>query len=144
MTEASTLDLTELTADIVAAYVTHNAVSPDNIPGLLKSVHAALAALSGATPAASAEAPLNPPVSIRKSVTDEALISLEDGQPYVSLKRHLAVRGLTPEEYRAKWGLPADYPMVAPAYSRARSEMAKTIGLGRKPGDKRNGRAKKK
>ena len=73
---------------------------------------------------------LVPPVSIRKSVTDEYLISLEDGKQYQSLKRHLAKRGLTPDEYRAKWGLPHDYPMTAPGYSARRSELAKSIGLG--------------
>ncbi len=73
---------------------------------------------------------LVPPVSIKKSITDEYLVSMEDGKHYRSLKRHLSVRGMTPDEYRAKWGLPRDYPMVAPAYAKARSELAKSFGLG--------------
>ncbi len=99
------------------------------------SVYAALGRLGIAAPVEAPTARPTPPVSIKKSITDDYLVSLEDGQRYKSLKRHLSKRGLTPDEYRAKWGLPRDYPMVAPAYGRARSELAKVIGLGRRGGD---------
>ncbi len=122
--------LIEMTAEVVAAYVTRNHVQAADMPGLIASVHQSLAGM-GSTPApvGEAEKPV-PPVSIRKSLTDDYLISLEDGKQYQSLKRHLSKRGLTPAEYRTKWGLPTDYPMVAPAYARKRSELAKSIGLG--------------
>ena len=122
--------LIEMTAEVVAAYVTRNHVQAADMPGLIASVHQSLVGM-GSTPAPvqEAEKPV-PPVSIRKSVTDDYLISLEDGKQYQSLKRHLSKHGLTPTEYRTKWSLPADYPMVAPAYARKRSELAKSIGLG--------------
>ena len=128
----------ELTAEIVSAYVSNNAVSRADLAGVVEGIATALARL-GKSPEPE---PLTPPVSIRKSVTPDFLISLEDGKRYKSLKRHLGVRGLTPEEYRAKWNLPADYPMVAPNYAAARSALAKSLGLGRKPAPKAKGRRK--
>lgn len=109
---------------------------------MVGSVAAALAGLR--TPAQPEKPVLVPPVSIKKSVTPDYLISLEDGKRYKSMKRHLSVRGMTPDEYREKWGLPHDYPMVAPNYAAARSEMAKTMGLGRRQETKApSGRRKK-
>lgn len=125
-------DLVELSADIVSAYVSNNPVSPNGISELLASVYGALKGLGGPVEQPSPEPP-KPPVAIKKSITPDHLVSLEDGKPYKSLKRHLAVRGLTPDQYRAKWGLPVDYPTVAPSYAEARSKLAKEIGLGRKP-----------
>ncbi|MGY2048885.1 MucR family transcriptional regulator [Methylobacterium sp. JK268] len=123
-----------LTASIVAAYVANNPVPSAALPELIASVHASLAKL-GAPQEPVAE-PLVPPVPIKKTVTPDHIISLEDGKPYKSLKRHLSGRGLTPEQYRTKWGLPVDYPMVAANYAAQRSELAKSIGLGRKPADR--------
>lgn len=125
----SLADVVHLTADLVAAYVEHNSVRAEDLPGLIGSVHSALSGLNGAEP--EPEAALTPPVSIKKSITPEHLISLEDGKRYKSLKRHLSGRGLTPEQYRTKWSLPSSYPMVAPNYSKQRSELAKSLGLGR-------------
>ncbi len=122
--------LIEMTAEVVAAYVTKNHVRAAELPDLISTIHASLAGMGSSPEAAPEPAKLVPPVSIKKSVTDDYLISLEDGKQYQSLKRHLAGRGLTPAEYRTKWGLPADYPMVSPAYSRQRTELAKSIGLG--------------
>ena len=123
-------DLTALTSELVAAYVAKNSVPVGELPNLIRSVHRSLFRL-GAPPAV--EAPPVPAVPIRKSVTDEYIVSLEDGRKFKSLKRYLATsHGMTPAEYRAKWGLPPDYPMVAPAYAAKRSALAKTIGLGRK------------
>lgn len=132
MAEEQQADLVELSADIVSAYVSNDPVSPAGISELLASVFTALKGLSGPTEQPSPD-PRKPPVSIKKSITPDHIVSLEDGKPYKSLKRHLAVRGLTPAEYRTKWGLPADYPMVAPNYAEARSQLAKQIGLGRRP-----------
>ena len=123
-------DYTTLSADIVSAYVTKNSVRPSDLPDLIASVHSALQSLSA--PRQAAPEKLEPPVSIKKSITPDYLISLEDGKGYKSLKRHLTGRGLTPEQYREKWGLPRDYPMVAPNYAKRRSELAKTMGLGQK------------
>lgn len=135
---ASDIDLktVEHSAEIVAAYVTHNALSPSDLPVLLRSVHSALTAIGSAT-AASAEPTLpergDPAVSIKKSIAPDYLICLEDGLKFKSLKRHLrSAFNMTPDQYRARWKLPPDYPMVAPAYSAQRSAMAKSIGLGRK------------
>lgn len=122
------VDFVELTADIVSSYVTHNSVQSGDLAGLIASVHAALQGL-GTTKQPEAERP-QPAVPIRKSVTPDFLISLEDGKPYKTLKRHLAKLGLTPEEYREKWGLARDYPMVAANYAQRRSELAKGLGLG--------------
>ncbi len=123
-------ELPGLTAEIVASYVANNTVHVSDLPNVISSVHAALTNLG--QPKASEPEKLTPPVSIRKSIGDDFLISMEDGRRYKSLKRHLAGRGLTPQQYRHKWGLPSDYPMVAPAYARQRSELAKALGLGRK------------
>ncbi|MEH3146187.1 MAG: MucR family transcriptional regulator [Methylobacterium frigidaeris] len=117
-----------LTADIVSAYVSKNSVPVADLPGLLSAVHGALRGL--VTPPEPEPEKLTPPVPIRKTVTPDHIISLEDGKPYKSLKRHLAGRGLTPDQYRQKWGLPHDYPMVAASYAAQRSELAKSIGLG--------------
>jgi predicted transcriptional regulator len=122
-------DKVTLSAEIVAAYVTHNSVTLSGLPALIESVHLALTNLGGVTATPKAE-PLVPAVSVRKSITPEYLICLDDGKKFKSLKRHLGSLGLTPEQYRTKWGLPASYPMVAPAYAAKRSELAKAIGLG--------------
>jgi predicted transcriptional regulator len=131
--EQTTTDqnVVELTADVVAAFISNNSISATDLPGLIASIHTAITGLSAAAPAPEAEKPV-PAVPIKKSVTPDYIISLEDGRQYKSLKRHLSGRGLTPAEYRTKWGLPHDYPMVAPNYAAQRSEMAKAIGLGRK------------
>ena len=123
--------LADLTAEIVSAFVSHNSVQTTALPDLISAVHAALSGLN-APPEPVADKP-TPAVSIRKSITPDHLISLEDGKSYKSLKRHLSGRGLTPADYRQKWGLPSDYPMVAPNYAKQRSELAKSLGLGRKP-----------
>lgn len=125
-------DLIELSTEIVSAYVSHNAVSPGDLPKLIAEVHGALRALqSNEVPAPVEE--LKPAVPVRKSVTNDYIICLEDGKKFKSLKRHLRTHyNLSPEEYREKWGLPADYPMVAPSYSATRSQLAKDNGLGRK------------
>jgi predicted transcriptional regulator len=120
-----------LTADVVAAYVSNNSISATDLPGLIASIHTAITALSAPAPEPEAEKPV-PAVAIKKSVTPDYIISLEDGRQYKSLKRHLTGRGLTPAEYRTKWGLPHDYPMVAASYAAQRSALAKAIGLGRK------------
>ena len=123
----------ELAADIVSAYVANNNVQRGELAELIASVHMALTKLGGAAEAVPVAAPLVPAVSIRKSVTPDAIICLEDGKSFKSLKRHLSSKyDLTPEQYRTKWGLPPDYPMVAPAYAEARSALAKSMGLGRK------------
>jgi len=120
----------ELCADIVSAYVSNNSVQAADLPVLLNSVYAALTKTAqGQKEEPKAE--LVPAVSVRKSVTPDAIICLEDGKSFKSLKRHLRTTyDMTPEQYRAKWNLPADYPMVAPNYAKARSELAKTMGLG--------------
>ena len=121
--------LITLTSDIVAAHVSNNSVSVDEVPALIQNVYGALASL-GAAPAV--EEKLEPAVSIRSSVKNDHIVCLEDGTKMKMLKRHLMTdHGLTPAEYRARWGLPADYPMVAPNYAAQRSEFAKRIGLGR-------------
>ena len=131
-TEAPEHDLRCLTAEIVAAYVSANSVSAAQLPDIIRSVVDALASLDGQAEAPKAEA-LKPAVSIRKSITPDYLICLEDGKKLKMLKRHLrATYDMSPQEYREKWGLPADYPMVAPNYAGRRSEFAKQIGLGRK------------
>lgn len=128
--------LLEMTADIVSAYVGNNTVSVEAIAPLIASVHATLVQVSTGGVDVAPE-PQEPAVSVRKSITPDYLICLEDGRKFKSLKRHLRTKyDLSPEEYRAKWGLPKDYPMVAPNYARARSELAKQMGLGqggRKP-----------
>jgi predicted transcriptional regulator len=120
----------ELTAEIVSAYVSNNTVPAGDIPGLINQVHAALSQVSGKSADEPAE-PLKPAVSLKKSVTPEHIVCLEDGKKFKSLKRHLRTQyNMTPEQYRDKWGLSADYPMVAPNYAAARSQLAKQMGLG--------------
>jgi len=120
----------ELTAEIVSAYVSNNTVPAGDISGLISQVHAALARVSGKSGDAPAE-PLKPAVSVKKSITPEHIVCLEDGKKFKSLKRHLRTQyNMTPEQYREKWGLSADYPMVAPNYAAARSQLAKQMGLG--------------
>ncbi|AZO48117.1 MAG: transcriptional regulator [Mesorhizobium sp.] len=123
----------ELTADIVSAYVGNNPLPASGLPDLIASVSASVRKLSAV--AAAKEAPvLNPAVNPKRSVFPDHIVCLEDGKKFKSLKRHLATdHGLTPDEYRAKWGLAPDYPMVAPSYSATRSALAKSSGLGRKP-----------
>jgi len=119
----------ELTANIVSAYVSNNTVPATDIPGLISQVHSALARVSvggDVTPET-----LKPAVSVKKSITPEYIVCLEDGKKFKSLKRHLRSQyNMTPEQYRDKWSLPADYPMVAPNYAAARSQLAKQMGLG--------------
>lgn len=124
--------LQDLTAGIVAAYVANNQVRADELPGLLTTVHSALRDVGRPKEQAAEAEKLKRPVSIKASMQQDYLISMEDGRHYKSLKRHLTGRGLTPQQYREKWGLPRDYPMVAPAYAARRSELAKSLGLGRK------------
>jgi predicted transcriptional regulator len=120
----------DLTAQIVSAYVSNNTVPAGDIPGLINQVHAALNRVSGKPGEAPAE-PLKPAVSVKRSVTPEHIVCLEDGKKFKSLKRHLRTQyNMTPEQYREKWGLGADYPMVAPNYAAARSQLAKQMGLG--------------
>ncbi|MGX7706752.1 MucR family transcriptional regulator [Methylobacterium sp. Gmos1] len=123
------VDFVALTADVVSAYVANNSVPAADLAGLIGTVHTAFLGL-GQPAAKEVEKPV-PLMPIKKTVTPDYLISLEDGRQYKSLKRHLSTRGLTPEEYRRKWGLPHDYPMVAANYAAQRSELAKSIGLGR-------------
>ena len=136
-------DKVSMAAEIVAAYVTHNSVTTSGLPALIKSVHLALTNLGGVTATTKAE-PLVPAVSVRKSITPEYLICLDDGKKFKSLRRHLRSLGLTPEQYRAKWSLPKDYPMTASAYSAKRSELAKTMGLGQLGANKRKSSRKAK
>jgi predicted transcriptional regulator len=125
--------LVELSASLVGAYVSHNALSAGDLPKLIAQVHQALIALGGPAPAEAAPE-LKPAVPVKKSITPDYLICLEDGKKFKSLKRHLRTEyDMSPDEYRSRWGLPPDYPMVAPSYSEARSALAKSIGLGRKP-----------
>jgi len=120
----------ELTAEIVSAYVSNNTVPAAEIPGLINQVHAALSRVSGKITDGSSE-PLKPAISVKKSITPEFIVCLEDGKKFKSLKRHLRTQyNMTPEQYREKWSLGADYPMVAPNYAAARSQLAKQRGLG--------------
>ena len=128
--------LIELTTDVVSAYVSNNPVSTTELPNLIGEVY------SSFTKVANIDSPLSshntkPAVPIKKSLHDDYIICLEDGKKFKSLKRHLRSHyDLSPEQYREKWGLPADYPMVAPNYAQARSRLAREMGLGRKPGTK--------
>ncbi|MFD1303622.1 MucR family transcriptional regulator [Methylobacterium marchantiae] len=120
----------ELTADIVSAFVSNNSVPVSDIPALIASVHATLGTLATSRTQEKIEPP-TPAVSVKRSITPDFVICLEDGKKFKSLKRHLRTRySMTPEEYRTKWNLPSDYPMVAPNYAAARSELAKNMGLG--------------
>jgi predicted transcriptional regulator len=123
--------LLTLTADIVAAHVSNNSVAVNDLPNLIQNVHTALTGISGKR--AAPEAKQEPAVSIRSSVKPDYIVCLEDGKKQKMLKRHLMTNhGMTPDEYRQKWGLPADYPMVAPNYAEQRRALAKSIGLGTK------------
>ncbi|WP_421786470.1 MucR family transcriptional regulator [Hyphobacterium sp.] len=123
-------ELLRMTTDIVASFLTHNSVPAENVPELIRSVHATMGEISGT--AAKPEPKSKPAVPISKSVTDDYIICLEDGKKLKMLKRYLRSQyDMSPDDYRRKWGLPSDYPMVAPAYSRKRSSFAKSIGLGR-------------
>ncbi|MFE1603314.1 MucR family transcriptional regulator [Methylobacterium sp. ID0610] len=119
-----------LTTEIVSAYLSHNHVPASELAALIQGVHTQLTRL-GQPAELMPERPV-PMIPIKKTITPDAIISLEDGKPYKSLKRHLSGRGLTPEQYREKWGLPPDYPMVAANYAAQRSQLAKAAGLGRK------------
>jgi len=134
MSEEQTIDRSEiptLTSEIVSAHVSNNATRGDAVPELNQSVFDKLTALASDEPAPTE---LTPAIPIRKSITDDYIVCLEDGRKLKMLKRHLMTAyGMTPEEYRARWGLKADYPMVAPNYAKKRQELAKKIGLGRKP-----------
>ncbi|TPW29464.1 transcriptional regulator [Martelella alba] len=131
--ETETQNLVELTADIVAAYVSNHVVPTADLPGLISEVHSALSNTSKpASPVAVAEKP-KPAVSVRKSISGDHLVCLECGGSFKSLKRHLMTHhDLSPDAYREKWDLPADYPMVAPSYAEARSRLAKEMGLGQR------------
>jgi len=129
-------DILRMAADIVSAYVSNNSVASANIPEVINTVYGSLTSLNGQTTTTAGEAP-KPAVSIRRSITPDYIVCLEDGKKLKMLKRHLrAAYGMSPDEYRLKWGLPADYPMVAPNYAIQRSAFAKKIGLGRKKGEK--------
>jgi len=130
MTDAAGKSPVELTASIVSAYLSNNPTQASEIPNLISQVHAALRRISSGRVEAPLE-PAKPAVSVKRSMTPEYLICLEDGKRFKSLKRHLRSQyNMTPEQYREKWNLPADYPMVAPNYAVARSQLAKKMGLG--------------
>ncbi|RUV00536.1 transcriptional regulator [Mesorhizobium sp. M1A.F.Ca.IN.020.03.2.1] len=131
--EAHKIDLVGLTADIVSAYVAKNALPVSGLPDLIASIHTSLSGIGQGTAARPEQ---EPAVNPKRSVSPDHIVCLEDGKKFKSLKRHLALHGLTPDEYRAKWGLKPDYPMVAPNYAAQRSELAKASGLGRKPAAK--------
>ena len=123
--------LLTLTADIVAAHVSNNSVAVNDLPNLIQNVHAALSGITGSRSAP--EARPEPKVSVRASIKPDYIVCLEDGKKQKMLKRHLMTNhGMTPDEYRQKWGLAADYPMVAPNYAEQRRTLAKSIGLGTK------------
>lgn len=123
-------DLVEMAADIVSAYVSANQVPPSEIPALIRTVFASLEQIAGSNPIAVASAQ-EPAVPVKKSITPDYIVCLEDGKKFKSLKRHLRTKySMTPDEYRTKWGLPHDYPMVAPNYAKERSNLAKRMGLG--------------
>ena len=125
-------ELLEMAADIVSAYVSNNEIKPDSLPSLIESVYASVESLARADVEAETGPRPDPAVPIEDSLTDDHLICLEDGQKFQSLKRHLRVKyNMTPEAYRQKWGLPRDYPMVAPNYAKRRSALAKKTGLGK-------------
>jgi len=131
-TTPETADSISLAAEIVSAFVAHNSLPSAELPALIQSVHASLTRLASgaATPAVAEPVAPTPATTIRKSITPDYLICLDDGRKFKSLRRHLAALGMTPEQYRTKWSLAADYPMVAPNYSATRSALAKQLGLG--------------
>lgn len=125
-------DLVEMTAEIVSAYLGNNSVQISEVPALIETVFGALESVDSEQPGGATPS-VEPAVPVKQSVTADFLICLEDGKPFKSLKRHLRTHyNLSPEEYRRKWGLPVDYPMVAPNYAAARSKLAKEMGLGQK------------
>lgn len=124
------VDYTEMTADIICAYVSNNPVPAADMPVLIASTHAAFVELGKDSGAAAPAIRNLTPAQVRKSITHDALISFEDGKSYKTLRRHLSIRGLSPEEYREKWGLSSDYPMTAASYSEKRSKLALVLGLG--------------
>ena len=135
-------ELLELTSEIVAAYAGNNALPSSDLPQLIQTVYDTLSGVGA--PGAAPEAEQKPAVPVKKSVGNSEIVCLECGKGQKMLKRHLAAaHGLTPEEYRAKWRLPFDYPMVAPDYAETRRQLAKEIGLGRKPGSAKGGRKRK-
>lgn len=123
------VDRVELTTEIVAAFISNNAVPTSELPSIIESVHAAICLAAGHVEASVANQPM-PAIPVRKSITPDYLICLDDGKQFKSLRRHLALLGMTPEQYRTKWQLPPTYPMVAANYAAKRSELAKSIGLG--------------
>ena len=129
-TQGTAVDYVDLTADIVSAYVSKNSVRPADLGELIATVHQTLTRLSGSAKPAAEQVEKPTPAQIKKSITPDGLISFEDGKPYKTLRRHLTIRGLTPEAYREKHGLPRDYPMTSATYSAQRSELARTNGLG--------------
>ncbi|MEN3145334.1 MucR family transcriptional regulator [Ochrobactrum sp. WV_118_8] len=137
MSDPTTIALLELTTDIVSSYVSNNTIQHSELPSLISLVHGKLNELqNGPVEVVEAAEARKPAVNPKKSVFDDHIICLEDGKKFQSMKRHLkTVYNLTPDEYRAKWGLPQDYPMVTKNYSAKRSAMAKNMGLGRKPGE---------
>jgi predicted transcriptional regulator len=131
----------ELAADIVSAYVSNNSVPSSDLASLINDVHTALLRVGGGTVEVPVEAP-KPAIPVKKSVTPDYIVCLEDGKKFKSLKRHLRTQyNMTPEQYREKWGLPVDYPMVAPNYAKARSELAKEMGLGQQRRKRRSSRS---
>jgi predicted transcriptional regulator len=135
MTQDTRPDLVALAGDIVAAYVSNNSVPPSELPGLIRSVHGTVVRLtSGGHADVSTDQPVEvakpSPAQIRKSVQSDGIVSFIDGKVYKTLKRHLTANGLSPQGYRERYGLPADYPMVAPSYAEQRSALARAIGLG--------------
>lgn len=134
MTDAAGKSFIDLTANIVSAYLSNNPTPASEIPNLISQIHAALLRVSSGRPEAASE-PARPAVPLKKSVNPDYLVCLEDGKRFKSLKRHLRTQyNMTPEQYRDKWGLPADYPMVAPNYAAQRRQLAVQIGLGRTGG----------
>ena len=138
------LALVELTTEIVSAYVANNPVPANELAALIESVHRTMISLGGQQPEPETEQPQKPAVNPKRSVFDDYIVCLDDGKKFKSMRRHLMKLGMTPEGYRAKWNLPHDYPMVAPAYAKARSDMAKSMELGRKTGMSKKGTARKK
>ena len=131
MTDAAGKNFIDLTAHIVSAYLSNNQTPPSEIPNLISQVHGALVRVSSGRSETAPLEPAKPAVSLKKSIAPDYLVCLEDGKRFKSLKRHLRTQyNMTPEQYREKWGLPADYPMVAPNYAVARSQLAKQMGLG--------------
>ena len=132
MPPSDTADTLALTGELVSAFVAYNSLRSTELPALIQAVHAELTKIASGAAAAAAPPPepATPAVSVRKSITPDYLVCLDDGLKFKSLRRHLTALGMTPEQYRAKWSLPADYPMVAANYAAQRSELAKKIGLG--------------